>query len=52
MFEEFFTYPFPFKPILDRDIVAEPFLPDEPLILIKEGRYNKVGSRARIVSAL
>ena len=42
MFEELFTYPIPFKPILDKDIVAEPFLPDEPLNLIQEGRYNKV----------
>jgi len=42
MFEEFIRYPMPFKPIVDKDLVDDPLIPDEPLTLIKEGRYNKV----------
>ena len=32
----------PFKPILDKGLVDDPLIPDEPLNLIKEGKYNKV----------
>ena len=42
MFEEFIRYPMPFKPIVDKDLVDDPLIPDEPITLIKEGRYNKV----------
>lgn len=42
MFEEFVRAPLPFKPIVDKDLVDDPVLPDEPINLIKSGRYNKV----------
>ena len=32
----------PFKPIVDKDLVDDPVLPDEPLNLLKSGNYNKV----------
>jgi len=42
MFEEFIRAPLPFKPIVDKDLVDDPVLPDEPINLIKAGNYNKV----------
>jgi len=42
MFEEFVRAPMPFKPIVDKDLVDDPVLPDEPLTLLKSGNYNKV----------
>ena len=32
----------PFKPIVDKDLVDDPVLPDEPIDLIKSGKFNKV----------
>ena len=32
----------PFKPIVDKDLVDDPVLPDEPLNIIQSGNYNKV----------
>jgi len=42
MFEEFIRAPFPFKPIVDGDLVDDPVLPDEPLTLLEKGNFNKV----------
>jgi len=42
MFEEFIRAPMPFKPIVDKDLVDDPVLPDEPINLIQTGQYNKV----------
>merc|ERR1711974_228241 len=42
MFEEFVRAPMPFKPIVDGDLVDDPFLPEEPLELLKKGTWNKV----------
>ena len=37
--------PFYFRPIVDADFSANPFLPGEPLGLLKAGQYNKVLTR-------
>jgi len=42
MFEEFVRAPMPFKPIVDGGLVDDPFLPEEPLELLKKGKWNKV----------
>jgi len=42
MFEEFVRAPLAFKPIVDGGLVPDPFLPEEPIQLIKKGLYNKV----------
>jgi len=42
LFEEFIRAPMPFKPIVDKDLVDDPVLPDEPIDLIKSGKFNKV----------
>jgi len=42
MFEEFVRAPMPFKPIVDGNLVDDPFLPEEPLELLKKGTWNKV----------
>jgi len=41
-FEEFMGGPMPFKPIVDGGLVKDPILPQEPLILLKKGDFNKV----------
>jgi len=40
--EEFIRAPFPFKPIVDGGLVDDPFLPKEPLDMLKEGDFAKV----------
>jgi len=40
--EEFIRAPFPFKPIVDGGLVEDPFLPNEPLDILKEGDFAKV----------
>ena len=42
MFEEFIRSPMPFKPIVDGGLVEDPFLPEEPLEMIRKGNWNKV----------
>jgi len=42
MFEEFVRAPLPFKPIVDGGLVPDPFLPEEPMELLKKGQFNKV----------
>ena len=40
--EEFIRAPFPFKAIVDGGLVDDPFLPKEPLDMLKEGDFAKV----------
>lgn len=42
MFEESVRVPMPFKPIVDGDLVKDPFLPKEPIDILSEGTYNQV----------
>ncbi|XP_023323487.1 cholinesterase 1 [Eurytemora carolleeae] len=42
MFEEFVRAPLPFKPIVDGGLVPDPFLPEEPMDLLRKGKFNKV----------
>merc|ERR1719334_861337 len=42
MFEEFIRVPMPLKPIVDGDLVEDPFLPEEPIETLRKGTWNKV----------
>ena len=42
LFEEFMFAIVPWKPIVDGDFASDPFIPDDPKLLLAEGNFNKV----------
>ena len=42
LFEEYMSALIPWKPIVDGNFASNPFIPDDPKILLAEGNFNKV----------